>query len=97
MKSINKIIDFFGEEYQVFSKTPEELQELQEAINSGNVDHIFEEMCDCLVMFIQLKKIFNWDDKKINMQCKKKVYRTLKRIDSGYYKNEKLKELQCKK
>ena len=84
-KKLKKIINHFGRFNQKYIKTTEELGELIEAINKVDDKGIFEEMCDCLVMFDQLKLIQGWTDEEIEKQKKSKINRTIERIESGYY------------
>jgi len=95
-KELKEIIDYFGESNQLYKKTNEELHELQSALfdleysqNSYdkrvNRQHVIEEMADCVVMFLQVAKILDFDIRDVKKIMDSKIERTIKRIESGYY------------
>ena len=95
-KELKEIIDYFGESNQLYKKTNEELHELQSALfdleysqNSYdkrvNRKHVIEEMADCVVMFLQLAMILDFDVRDVKKIMDSKIERTIKRIESGYY------------
>ena len=99
-KELKEVIDYFGEEHQLYKQTPEELHELHGALfdlsvsqNSYdkrvNRQHVIEEMADCVVMFLQVAKILDFDVRDVKRIMDSKIERTIKRIESGYYAEKK--------
>lgn len=79
---ILKILDHYGEENQIM-KTIEELDELKEALQEHDVEHIVEEIADVWVMIEQIIQIFKIDIRAIKSYKNYKVERTLLRIEKG--------------
>ena len=67
------------------SKLAEEMGELLEAIQSGDHEHILDELADVETLLIQLRIHYGMDGTKVACKITEKVKRTLDRIESGYY------------
>lgn len=92
MSNFKFITKTFGHDAQFIgsnSKLAEEMNELLEAIESGNHEHILDEIADVETLLIQLKLHYGIDNFRIAKRIEEKVDRTLKRIESGYYKGVK--------
>jgi len=74
----SQIIHHFGRKNQL-KKLIEEMQELEEAIESKKYSDIYEEMADVQILLDQLKVSL------VDKIYIKKIKRTLGRIESGYY------------
>lgn len=82
-----KIYNHFGQEKQL-EKLREEVEELIEAVKSGNREHMIEETADVLVLINQItnkEEIHSYDTMPVFRQ---KIDRTLKRIETKYYEQE---------
>lgn len=85
MNDYNRIVDYYGAENQI-TKTFEELGELITSIaqyfsKNASSFHILEEMADVYIMLEQLKIIFNFDDRQVERMIKRKLDRTITRVD----------------
>ena len=88
------IFNHFGLENQI-EKLKEEFNELNEAIEENNREHIVEETADVQNVLNQfkvvcelVKKIYTITDDELSPVMEFKNDRTLERINSGYYKKE---------
>lgn len=85
-----KIIEHFGINNQQ-RKLNEEMFELQEAItifeqgNNQSYDDITEELVDVMILLKQIFYHYELNDYQAKQIEERKIKRTLKRIESGYY------------
>ena len=77
---LEKILNHFGKDNQEL-KLLEEVKELKLALEWNDRDQIEEEMADVLVVINQLKT------ERVENIYRKKINRTLKRMEEGYYDN----------
>lgn len=68
-------------------KLNEEIGELIIAVFSNNYDEIVEELADTNVLLHQIRENFDISQEEIEEVENKKIDRTLKRIDDGYYQS----------
>lgn len=93
--SCSRILKHFGIDAQM-DKLCEELAELDEAIRSGDKDHIAEEIADVEILLEQVKEGKELRG-QVRSECAGKLQRTHKRIGDGYYEKSKEEKLDHKK
>jgi NTP pyrophosphatase (non-canonical NTP hydrolase) len=82
IKEQDDILSYFGIEKQI-KKFDEEAKELDEALQSGKVIHIREELADVHNVLMQL--ISYYGVREIHDIAVEKIERTKQRISEGYY------------
>lgn len=75
-----KIINHYGLAKQL-KYIHTEYFELDEAVLSGDKEHIAEELADVMVMLKQLQYYFNIEDEQVEKVAEFKIERQLKRIE----------------
>ncbi len=81
-KTLREIFTHFGEDRQL-PKLEEEHFELMEAFDSGNTEHIQEELADNYNILMQFIQEYGY--KKIMKIAVEKQERTIKRIEERWY------------
>lgn len=86
-ENIERIADHFGKESQVIVAI-EEMSELMQALAKdsrgiGNMANIVEEIADVEIMLRQLTHLFSIQKEALEKEIRKKVARTLFRIEYG--------------
>ena len=84
-KNVETILKHYGR-YPQIVKTIEELSELQKELckylnGKENEDYIIEELADVYVMLMQMRYLFDTEDKVLD-EMKYKIDRTIQRIES---------------
>lgn len=79
VRATKYFVKHFGKENQQ-AKAIEELDELKEAIKTGNAEHIAEEIADVYIMLNQLRIIFDINDAFVESTVQYKIERTFFRI-----------------
>jgi hypothetical protein len=82
-----KIYDHFGAENQR-KKAHEEIDELFDAIESGDIEQIENELVDCMMIPLQVECKYKIKTDFLVRRTKMMAERTLARIESGYYESE---------
>ncbi|QRN86021.1 hypothetical protein JR334_01955 [Clostridia bacterium] len=86
-KSYMKIFNTFGEKTQIM-KLREEVEEFIAAIESGTKKEQTEECADVMNMINQFAYAYKLNKQDTLCIMTEKVYRTLNRIDNGYYEGK---------
>lgn len=86
-EKISAIYDHFGQSAQL-EKLIEEANEVKEAVEENDREHIIEEIADLRVVLVQLQNHFGITEKEINCVRKSKIDRTISRIKEKYYEEE---------
>lgn len=82
-----KIYDHFGADNQR-KKAHEEIDELFDAIESGDAKRIKEELVDSMMVPLQVECKYDISTQYLMARIGMMVGRTLERIESGYYESE---------
>jgi len=83
------ILFHFGKEHQMRVKLVEEMEELKYAIDNQTDKQILDELCDVIIMLFQLIIIKEFKTFSIIKGILFKVNRTIDRIKSGWYEENK--------
>lgn len=84
INKVTQIAEHFGIENQK-AKLKEEVGELLEAIDEGEIEHITEEFADVLVVMLGIMVHYGLRVERIYAVMQSKIKRTLYRIETGYY------------
>lgn len=80
MNKLEYIYKYYGKAIQG-DKLLEEAQEVVDAVNSGDIENLHEEVADLMLLIDQLISIYKLDTYKIHDYMIFKLNRTIRRID----------------